>query len=246
MSKGQDPESRDSRINRSALSGALEIVSVFAVAGLVLVGGLTLVGDDPLRFQGLVWVANVCMLGAVWLNLRRRGEGWSAIGLARGPFSGRGLWRAVWKSVLVFAAAMLAFGLGAVVMAMVLGRPEPADMSGYSYLSGNLPMLAIALIGVFIASSLGEEVVYRGFLITRLESLGGGGKASTRVAVVVSSVIFGLIHFAWGPMGIVQTFFMGLALAVSFLRLKRNLWIVVLAHFYMDAILLVQMYLAPQ
>lgn len=43
----------------------------------------------------------------------------------------------------------------------------------------------------------------------------------------------------------VQTGFMGLALAISFLVLQRNLWILILAHFYMDAILMVQMYLAP-
>ena len=116
-------------------------------------------------------------------------------------------------------------------------------MSGYNYLQGNLPMLILALIAVFIVSSFGEEVIYRGFLITRISEIGANKKSWIRLAVVFSSVIFGLVHFDWGLMGVVQTGLMGLALGISFLLVKRNLWILVLAHAYMDAILMVQMYL---
>ena len=64
------------------------------------------------------------------------------------------------------------------------------------------------------------------------------------LAVILSSVIFGLIHFDWGPMGIVQTGFMGLVLGICYIRLKKRLWILILAHAYMDTILMVQMYMA--
>ncbi len=52
----------------------------------------------------------------------------------------------------------------------------------------------------------------------------------------------GLAHFDWGIVGIVQTAFMGLALAISYLVTKRNLWALVLAHACIDTLLLVQMY----
>lgn len=45
-------------------------------------------------------------------------------------------------------------------------------------------------------------------------------------------------------MGIGQTGFMGLALGVSYLIVGRNLWVLILAHAYMDTILMVQMYFA--
>lgn len=227
------------------LTQVTEILAVFGIAGLVLAIGWPLVGDNPLKFQGLVWLANVSMLGAIWLGLRLRGQGWSHLGLASDSFRRPALWPTLWKSAVVFVAAILAFVLGAIAMAMVFGRPQPADFSGYNYLSGNLPMLATALVSVFLVSSLGEEVIYRGFLIRRLEALGGGGKTALRAALLVSSIIFGLVHFAWGPTGMVQTGFMGLALGIAFVAVKRDLWILVLAHFYMDAILMVQMYLAP-
>ncbi len=44
----------------------------------------------------------------------------------------------------------------------------------------------------------------------------------------------------------VQTAFMGLALGVSYLVLGRNLWVTILAHGYMDTMLLLQMYFAAR
>ncbi len=79
----------------------------------------------------------------------------------------------------------------------------------------------------------------------RSAEMGKGGKAAWTMAVVISAVIFGLAHFDWGVVGIVQTTFMGLALAISYLVVKRNLWVLVLAHAYIDTLLLVQLYLGP-
>jgi len=42
----------------------------------------------------------------------------------------------------------------------------------------------------------------------------------------------------------VQTGFMGLALGICYIKLKRRLWILILAHAYMDTILMIQMYMA--
>ncbi len=61
---------------------------------------------------------------------------------------------------------------------------------------------------------------------------------------MISSIVFGLIHFDWGLVGMVQTGFMGLALGVSYLAVRRNLWVLILAHGYMDTILILQMYFA--
>ena len=221
-----------------------EIVALFVVALAVIVLAAPLAGENPVASQGVVWVANILMLVMVWLGLRLRGQGWAHFGLSFRGANRRIVVRAVLRSLMVFVAAVAAFLVGAVVMANIVGIPEGADMSGYNYLSGNLPMLILALVGVYIVSSFGEEVVYRAFLINRIAELGGGGKTAWRVAVVISSVVFGFAHFGWGATGIVQTGFMGLALGVSYLVVGRNLWVLILAHAYMDTILMVQMYFA--
>ena len=147
-------------------------------------------------------------------------------------------------SLLVFVLAVAGFIIGSIVMANITGIPESANMSGYDYLKDNIGMLLLTLGGVYIVSSFGEEVVYRAFLINRIAELGQGKKNATIIAVILSSIIFGLAHYEWGPMGIVQTGFMGLALGICYIKLKKRLWILILAHVYMDTILMVQMYLA--
>ncbi len=115
-------------------------------------------------------------------------------------------------------------------------------MSSYTYLKDNIGMLFLTLGGVYIVSSFGEEVIYRAFLINRISELGLRGKAGKIIVVVMSSIVFGLAHYSWGIMGVVQTIFMGFALGCSYLYLKKRIWVLILAHAYMDTILMLQLY----
>jgi len=222
------------------LTRLLEIAAVFGAALIIIVVGLPFAGDNFMAKQLVIWVANVAMILIVALGLKRRGEGWSHFGVRRIE---NGL-RLIGASLLAFVFAIAAFVIGSIIMANITGIPESADMSSYEFLSGNLPMLFVALSGIFIASSFGEEFVYRGFLTTRIAEMMGGHKRAWIWAVVISSLAFGLAHYSWGPMGIVQTTFMGAALAIAWIKAKRNLWVVIIVHAYMDVILMVQMYLA--
>jgi hypothetical protein len=229
----------------SRLAPGFEILAVFGIGVGVIALGAPRVGESPLARGGVVWVANILMLATIWLGLRLRGQGWEHFGLTWARVRLRGVLRAVLTSLAVFVAALAAFVASAIVMGALLGRPEAADLSGYDILRGNLPLLVAVLALVYVASSFGEEVTYRGFLITRVAELGSGSRGAWRAGVLVSSVVFGLIHFSWGPAGMVQTGFMGLALGVCYLALGRRLWPLILAHGYMDTLLLVQIALAP-
>ena len=60
------------------------------------------------------------------------------------------------------------------------------------------------IYGVFSACTtiaFGEEMFYRAFLITRLQEIFSSSKFATALAVAGSSVLFGVVHFAEGPIG---------------------------------------------
>lgn len=217
---------------------------LFIIAFAFIALLLPLVGDDPVYKQLVVWIANIFMLFYVWSGLKLRGEKWSAFGLTFKPITWRDAIRVFLLSLLVFVLALAGFIIGSIVMANITGIPQNADMSGYDFLKDNIGMLFLVLGGVYIASSFGEEVIYRAFLINRISEIGSSTKKATIIAIVLSSIIFGLVHYEWGPMGMVQTGFMGLALGICYIWLKRRLWILILAHAYLDTILMVQMYLA--
>jgi membrane protease YdiL (CAAX protease family) len=222
------------------------------VAELLLAFGIPLtalsilqpMADGPLAAQVVVWVANVLMLSLVWIDLRVRGDTGASLGLLRIDGSVRTLLRLAGSSLLTLLAAVLAFVAGSVLAANIVGVPGDADLSGYAYLEDNLPMLLLALSGAYLVSSFGEEVVYRGFLIRRLAEL-WDGEPRWWPAVVAGGVLFGLAHYAWGFMGMVQTTFMGIALGAAYLKVGRNLWVPILAHAVMDTALFVQLYLGP-
>ena len=213
-----------------------ELVGVFVPAFGVILLVLPFIGDSPLARQSAVFLANLMMLVLVWLGLRMRGQDCRHFGLSFRPASWRTVTRAILQSLVVFVVAVGAVVLGAVTMASILGRPESADMSGYDFLRGNLLMLVLILAGVYLNASFGEEVIYRAFLITRIAELGSGSKTAWRLGVLLSSLVFGLIHSDWALVGMVQMAFMGLVLGVSYLVVGRNLWVTILAHGYADTL----------
>lgn len=219
-----------------------EIIVVFSVPAVVIAGGASFVGENPLARQGVIWVANVVMIAAVWIGLRLRGQGWDHFGLRLHGINRGDLIRTLWQSMVVLVVAVAAFVIGAIVMGAIAGAPQTADFESYNYMSGNMALLLVSLLGVYVVSSFGEEAVYRGFLINRVAELGGNSRTAWCIALALSTVIFGLIHYDWGVVGMVQTGSMGLALGASYLFLRRNLLVVILAHGYMDTILIAQMY----
>ena len=225
---------------------------VAEIAGVILIGagvvfcGLNLFGHGLISSIGSVWIANVLMLLAIHGSLKLRGQAWEHLGLEMGIFEPRAFVRVFLLSIPVFVIATLAFAVGAILMANIFGMPEPADMSKYDYLQGNIGRTLLALASVYFVSSFAEEVIYRGFMITRMIELGEGKKLAYVFALTVSSLVFGLVHSDWGVPGMVQATLMGMALGMMFLVVRRNLWVTILAHAYMDTILILQMYFVGQ
>jgi len=230
-------------LNTNILAKISEIFLVFILAFALIQILKPFAGDNLLLKMAIIWWTNIFMLILVWMGIKLRGQKWSDFGLTFGRIKFKESLRIIMLSLLVCILGLLGFILGSIIMANITGMPESADMSIYEYLHNNIFMLILTLCGVYIVSSFGEEVIYRAFLINRITELGLDSKYGKMATVVISAVIFGLVHYEWGPTGIVSTGFMGLVMGIFYMKFKKKLWILVLAHAYMDTILLVQIYL---
>ena len=229
-------------IGNSKIGRFIEILVVFLPILIAIQIIQPLTEDQLITKMMIIWVANVAMLVLVWISLKLRNQTWQDFGL---KFQWPGINTSMitlLRSFLVCILAVAAYVLGTMVMANITGMPQQADMSNYSYLQNNLPLLIVSLLGVYIVSSFGEEVIYRAFLMNRISELGFNGKTGKILVVLISSMIFGLVHFQWGITGIVATFFMGLVMGIAYLKYRKNLWILVWAHVYMDTMLLVPLF----
>jgi len=229
-------------LRTNKLAKLVEIILVFLVAILFIMAFLSNKISDLLYNQAILWFANIIMLTLVFSGIKLRGEGLSHFGLSFKKITRKIGFKTFYQSILVFILATAGFIIGSIIMANITGIPESSDMSNYDYLKDNIGLLLLTLIGVYIVASFGEEVIYRAFLINRISELGLSGKAGKIIVVIISAIIFGLAHYSWGPMGIVQTTFMGLALGFSYIYLNKRIWVLILAHAYMDTILMLQLY----
>ena len=233
-------------LNTSKIAKISEILLVFILA-FVLINVLKSYTRESLELKmAVIWSTNIFMLILVWLGIKLRGQKWSDFGLTFGRISLKESRIIFLRSLLLCTLGLIGYLIGTFVMANITGMPESADMSNYEYLHNNIFMLILTLFGVYIVSSFGEEVIYRAFIINRLTELGLDTKFGKMATVAISSIIFGLVHYEWGPTGIVSTALMGLVMGIFYLRFKKKLWILVLAHAYMDTVLLIQIYLTSQ
>lgn len=225
----------------STQKNVLHLLTPFIGAVILLPFILLTAEKSPALYQSLIWGVNLMMVAWVWYDLKARGQSWKDVGFS---FRGGGSpFKLLWQSLLVLVITVLAFMLGSILMINLGVEIAEADLSGYDFLKGNPVMLIMVLLAVYMGSSFSEEAIYRAFLINRLEGLVKGGKKGKHLAIWLSAVVFGLVHFAWGPMGMVQTTFMGLSLGYFYLRFGRNLWVVIIPHMLMDTLLMVQVYM---
>ncbi len=98
----------------------------------------------------------------------------------------------------------------------------------------------VALIQLLIVSwllaALFEEIIFRGFLLGETRDLLGASAFATAIAVLATSVIFGLAHWYQGRSGALSTGFIAFLLALLFVASGFNLWLPIVAHGVIDTV----------
>ena len=160
-------------------------------------------------------------MAAVSLLVRRRGP--ASLGFSRPR------WGGLVVKMLAFAAAWSLFQVGVTMPVANHLSGQQQDLSGFDGLQGNVTMLVVLLLASWTLAAFGEEIAYRGYLLTRLREAAGGGRLALVLGILVSSALFGLGHTEQGLIGVVVVSLD--AVAWSLLRVHyRTLWAPILAH----------------
>ena len=194
----------------------------------MLLGTLIVLGHNVLG----VLPNEVPILVVVGLaSVRVRDGGWSAIGFKR-PAS--------WPRLLAIAAmaALLRIILGELVVEPIASQfwPPAIASSVATRIPGNGEAALKALLLTWTFAAVGEEVAYRGYLITRAADVGKRSPVAYWIGMVFVSILFGFGHYYKGPTGIIDSTFGGLILGSAYLLAGRNLWASILAHGFIDTV----------
>lgn len=205
----------------------------------ILVFGLRL-AFDPLFWRYAGPAALVVSIGALMAYLLSRGVGWSSVGLA--PLKGRRALAMLLPQVLLtfvfFAIAISITVFGGEAIGLEFMSEEPPGVADrWGDVPGNLRLYLTWLAIVWTTAAFGEEIFFRGFLITRFQAVFAGVPFAKVAAVLVAALIFGVAHFYYqGMRGLITTAAIGVAFGAAFLLFKRNLWPVVIMHGIIDTL----------
>jgi membrane protease YdiL (CAAX protease family) len=200
------------------------------IAALIVAAGLL----GYVAYSSTPWLLLAATVFFWW-----RGPGWRAVGLRWPAHPGR-----ILAIGLVVGVAYQALGL--YIIEPLLARATSGqlpDVSMFRPIVGDEARLAIWLALVWTLAAFMEEMVYRGWIMTRVAEIGRFSGAAWVVALLVSSAIFGAVHLYQGAAGVVATALSGGVFAALYLATGRNLWAGILAHGFMDTVGIVMIYL---
>ena len=114
-----------------------------------------------------------------------------------------------------------------------LGLSQPSEPGpSYFQVGGHWELaLAVALV---IVVAVSEELIFRGYLIRRLQTATG----SVAAAVLLSAVVFAIGHGYEGSLGVVTVGIMGLIFSLIYLW-RQSLVVPIVLHFLQDLIAIV-------
>lgn len=94
----------------------------------------------------------------------------------------------------------------------------------------------------FVIGGLLEEILFRGFLITRISTFLRADKMGNCLALFLTSLLFGLCHLYQGWSGVISTGLIGFIFGIIFLTFNKNLWYSILTHGFVNATALTILY----
>ena len=207
--KGRHPITvQPNRVRTEALRDFAIVVAVLVIVKQSVLPFSQLFGGPASTFSA--------MIVATWL-LHRRGSSWSELGLT---------WPKSWLRTLGYTVLVfLAFLAAAAGLQAIAGLFfEDIGTSGrFDFLEGNLPGYLMMLALVWTHGSFFEELLFRAFIITKLDAGLGTTRATGYIAVILAAVFFGYRHFYYqGMHGAIVTGGIGLLFGLIYLKAGRS------------------------
>lgn len=236
------PPRPDAKIGWGIFIAQLSTVLVVYLLGsfiplIPIIVSQVMAGDASVPDIGSLVVLSTVMLSmamgvtVAWLWLRREGrvgEAWD--------FTLPGNWprTLLWAAACTIAIFAIFTGVGALVEAIGLGTPDASEL--LAYVTESPLTFWLWIIGVAVlAAGIGEELLYRGFLMDRLARL-PGLRGRVWPVIIIQAIVFGLPHAYQGWGGMVVTGCVGLLLGWVRLKQAGSLMVCVLAHIAVDVI----------
>lgn len=220
---------------------------------LILIVGVLLISKTVLLQIENLWayagpISLLATLGVATWRLNTSDQSWSDLGIKR-PKS----WLRLGIQTIIALVVTIAVGVIAqILVASLIDAPNEATQAidaryqgRFDDLPGNLPKYLFWLAMAWGVGGFAEEMLFRGALFSRLESLFSGLPFAVILAILLQGVLFGQQHYYYqGLAGWISTGAIAVASGGLYMAFNRNLWPLILSHGLSNTIGLTLLYLS--
>lgn len=180
----------------------------------------------------------IVILPLLWGYLKLHGENFSSIGFRFRDLS--------LNSFLIggsIGTAYAFFSLWIMTPLLSLLGFAPPELSDFDFVRGNiLSLLLLIMIAAFLVIPY-EEIIFRGFIFTRLRVMFAANKRPYWTSGLLLSMLFAAYHYQEGY-GAVLSIFIGAVFVVWLYKIfNRNLWYLIFFHILYDVVMLAAIHL---
>lgn len=200
--------------------------------------GMILVAAIFIIVPGTLTTVSACLVIALVVWQEKNNGFFASLGFKRSERSSRSIF---------FKAPIMAILLAAVyvlvlipVVASITG--EPSDLTAFEVFKGDLVTTLVSLPIIWLMAAFGEEIVFRGFLMTRFTRLFGESNWSLFFNLLLMGLVFGYAHGYQGLTGQILSGLTGMILAYIFHRNNNNIWFNIAVHGWFDTIAIIMFY----
>jgi membrane protease YdiL (CAAX protease family) len=118
---------------------------------------------------------------------------------------------------------------------------EGTEIGLHAFIKGNKWQYFFIIIMGWLVGGFYEEIVFHGFIFSRLEKM-IKGKYATEIAFIGTAIIFGAYHYQLGAAGLINALIVGAVYLGLFLFFKRNLWYSIFCHGVYNTIVITLIY----
>ncbi|MCH2458445.1 MAG: CPBP family intramembrane metalloprotease [Henriciella sp.] len=228
------------------------VTKTTALIDLALIIGVLLIAKTALLNVEAVWAYAgpisllLALVVASW-RLKAGGHSWRDLGVQR-PKS----W--LWLAIQTVIALIVTIGVGILAQSLavsVIGEASEATqaidarfLGRFDNLPGNLPVYLFWLTMAWVIGGFTEEMLFRGALFSRFESLLADLPLAVILAIFCQAILFGQQHYYYqGLAGWVATAAIAVVSGLLYLAFKRNLWPLIISHGLSNTIGLTALYL---
>ena len=185
-----------------------------------------------------IWFGySIPILIFVWLWLKRTKENFTDIGFSFKRFELKSFFVAAVAAVFIFSFLNWVF----FPLLEKLVNLEPANLADFTSIKGNTGFYIFMLLMSWLVGGFYEEIVFHGFIFTRIEKM-ITGKYALVISFLITNTIFAAYHLQLGTSGMINAFIAGSFYHALMLTYKRNLWYSIFCHAIFDTIAITFIY----